>query len=165
MKEKKCITSHSFDPLFVFEIFFYQYDFLYWNKSKKKYDFDALFFFVADLVPSPVVNLEITKVTNTSLEFQWERPCFPNGNITNYRVEYRNKNGMVNHNQTLALAGKLEKLHPYQIYSINVSACTRSGCSNSENVKNRTLVGSKYVFNYFLYYNVWAVEERFISRF
>lgn len=92
-------------------------------------------------VPSPVVNLEITKVTNTSLEFQWERPCFPNGNITNYRVEYRNKNGMVNHNQTLALAGKLEKLHPYQIYSINVSACTRSGCSNSENVKNRTLVG------------------------
>ncbi|CAE1169147.1 PTPRB [Acanthosepion pharaonis] len=92
-------------------------------------------------VPSPVVNLEITKVTNTSLEFKWERPCFPNGNITNYRVEYSNEGGMVNHNQTLALAGKLEKLHPYQTYSINVSACTRSGCSKSENVKNRTLAG------------------------
>lgn len=123
------------------------------TNERQKYDFDALFFFVAYLVPSPVVNLEITKVTNTSLEFQWERPCFPNGNITNYRVEYSNERGMVNYNQTLALAGKLEKLHPYQTYSINVSACTRSGCSNSENVKNRTLVGSKYIFNYLLYYN------------
>ena len=114
--------------------------FFSWNISEK-----IIFCFFNDLVPSPVQHLEITKVTNTSIEFRWKRPHFPNGDITHYNVIYETDIEKI-FNTTTNLALKLEKLHPYKMYTINVSACTREGCSNSSSVKNRTLIGSKYTF-------------------
>lgn len=99
------------------------------------------FFTTFESIPTPVENLNITKVTNTTLEFRWERPCFPNGNITKYKVEYVRGSELEDSYQTHNMAGKLEKLHPYMMYTIKVSACTRLGCSKSQSVTTRTHIG------------------------
>lgn len=89
-----------------------------------------------DMPSTPPQNLQITNVTNTTINLQWEPPKEMNGVLRYYEVQYNDQMRRVENERHI----ELTNLEAYTRYNISVRACTIS-CSNTKSVVQLTEIG------------------------
>lgn len=77
----------------------------------------------------PPRNIRIVKVTNHSIQLQWDSPEVPNGNSHLYVVHYGTRQQKTTCRETTCNATLTAAIECYTNYSITLEACTLRGCS------------------------------------
>ncbi|CAB0032240.1 unnamed protein product [Trichogramma brassicae] len=95
------------------------------TKNGEGHASDPLYNTTYEARPESPRNVNVTRVTNTSMTVEWEDPVHMNGVLRYYIVHYNDLFVKAGRAKTFNLTGLL----PYKQYSVQVSACTVS-CSN-----------------------------------
>ena len=105
-------------------------------------------------MPSEPRLLEVVSVTSSSVSLQWRPPVTPNGNITQYSIQFDTTAVINFSSNTLMIT--VEGLSPETVYVLQVRAHTSVGAGPPSNI---TIITGKLHLLYFVWISKVALTN------